>query len=117
MTDLAFVADTLDRRALLGALRALRKGDFSVRLPMDLTGVDGEIAQAFNDVVEMNETVADEFARIRDEVGKEGQITQRVRVAAASGAWAESVDSVNSLIGDMVRPVSEVARVIESVAK
>jgi hypothetical protein len=71
MTDLAFVGDTLDRKALLGALRSLRKGDFGVRLPHDLTGIDGEIAQAFNDVVDMNETVADEFARIRDEVGKE----------------------------------------------
>ena len=117
MTDMAFVADSLDRKALLGALRSFRKGDFSVRLPLDLTGIDGEIAQAFNDVVEMNETVSDEFARIRDEVGKEGQITQRVRVSGAQGAWAESVDSVNSLIGDLVRPVSEVARVIESVAR
>src|SRR5258705_2043485 len=119
MTDLTFVpeTDTIDRRALLGVLRALRKGDFSVRLPMDLTGIDGEIAQAFNDVVEMNELVADEFARIRDEVGKEGQINQRVRVAAAAGSWAESIDSVNTLIGDLVRPTAEVARVIEAVAK
>ena len=119
MTDLTFVPETdaIDRRALLGVLRALRKGDFSVRLPMDLTGIDGEIAQAFNDVVEMNELVADEFARIRDEVGKEGQINQRVRVAAASGTWADSIDSVNTLIGDLVRPTSEVARVIEAVAK
>jgi HAMP domain-containing protein/signal transduction histidine kinase len=119
MTDLTFVPETdaIDRRALLGVLRALRKGDFSVRLPMDLSGIDGEIAQAFNDVVEMNELVADEFARIRDEVGKEGQINQRVRVAAASGTWADSIDSVNTLIGDLVRPTAEVARVIEAVAK
>src|SRR5207342_2462675 len=31
--------------------------------------------------------------------------------------WADSVESVNSLIGDLVRPTTEVARVIESVAK
>jgi methyl-accepting chemotaxis protein len=40
-----------------------------------------------------------------------------VRVAAAQGAWGESVESINTLIGDLVRPVSEVARVIEAVAK
>src|ERR1700682_1070912 len=117
MTDLKFPAETLDQRALLSALRAFRKGDFSVRLPIDLAGMDGEIAQAFNDAVEMHEMFTGEVARIRSEVGKEGQIGQRIRVPAASGSWAEGVDSVNMLIGDLVRPTSEIARVIESVAK
>src|SRR6266545_8181619 len=117
MKDLQFAPDALDRRGLLGALRAFKKGDFSVRLPIDQIGIDGEIAQAFNDVVEMNENIADEFARIRDEVGKEGQINQRVRLPAAAGSWADCVDSVNTLIEDLVQPTSEVARVVESVAR
>jgi len=117
MTDLQFIPDLLARKGLLSALRAFKKGDFSVRLPMDLIGIDGEIAQAFNEVVEVNEKMTDEFARIRDEVGREGQINQRVRLPAATGSWADSVDSVNMLIGDLVRPTSEVARVIESVAR
>src|SRR6266704_3364908 len=117
MKDLQFAPDALDRRGLLSALRAFKKGDFSVRLPVDRIGVDGEIAQAFIDVVEMNEKIADEFARIRDEVGKEGQINQRVKLPAATGSWADCVDSVNTLIGDLVQPTSEVARVIESVAR
>ncbi|HYS85087.1 MAG TPA: HAMP domain-containing protein, partial [Bradyrhizobium sp.] len=112
-----FTPDALDRRGLLSALRAFRKGDFSVRLPMDLVGIDGEIAQALNDAVEVNARMVGEFARIRDEVGKEGQINQRVKLPAAAGAWADCVESVNTLIGDLVRPTSEVARVIESVAK
>ena len=117
MTNLQFAPDVLDRRELLKALRGLRRGDFSTRLPMDLVGVDGEIALAFNDIVEMNKALSQEFARIRDEVGKEGQIHERVRLNGASGGWAESVDSVNTLIGDLVHPSSEVARVVESVAK
>src|SRR4051794_29014014 len=48
-------AAELDRRLLLAALTALKKGDFSMRLPIDLEGVDGKIADAFNDVVELNE--------------------------------------------------------------
>src|SRR5437867_4426156 len=84
---------------------------------MDLIGIDGEIAQAFNDVVEVNEKVTDEFARIRDEVGREGQINQRVKLPAATGSWADCVDSVNTLIGDLVRPTADMARVIESVAR
>src|SRR5256712_83847 len=117
MKDLQFASEALDRRGLLSALRTFKKGDFSVRLPVDQTGFEGEIAQAFNDVVEMNGKIADEFARIRDEVGKEGQINQRVRLPAATGSWADCVDSVNTLIGDLIQPTSEVARVIESVAR
>src|SRR5688572_8469081 len=117
MNDLQLPANTLDHKELLKALRLLKKGDFSVRLPMDMFGIDGEIAQAFNDVVEINETFSDEFVRIRDEVGKEGQINQRVRIPAATGGWAGNVDSVNTLIGDLVQPTAEVARVIEAVAK
>src|SRR5437016_5439828 len=117
MTNLQFIPDVLDRKGLLSALRAFKRGDFSVRLPMDLIGIDGEIAQVFNEVVEVNEKVTDEFARIRDEVGREGQINQRVRLPAATGSWSDCVDSVNTLIADLIRPTSEVARVIESVAR
>ncbi|MDQ5848458.1 MAG: HAMP domain-containing protein, partial [Pseudomonadota bacterium] len=107
----------LDRGELLKALRSFRRGDFSVRMPMNLTGIDGEIAQAFNDVVELNEALASEFTRVGEQVGKEGLTGQRASLAGAAGSWAECVESVNTLIGDMAYPVTEVARVIGSVAK
>ena len=46
MNDLS-ARNFLDRRELLVALRSLRRGDFSVRLPEDLPGQDGEIARLF----------------------------------------------------------------------
>src|SRR3977135_294849 len=116
MNDLHLAPQTVEHRALLRALRALKKGDFAVRMPLDMTGIEGEIAQAFNDVVEMNQSIADELARICRDVGREGQIGQRMRVAAGVGSWAGEVDSVNELVGDLVRPTAAVARVIESVA-
>src|ERR1700722_20160196 len=42
---------TLEKTELLHALLAFKKGDFSVRLPFDLEGVDGKIADAYNDVM------------------------------------------------------------------
>ena len=45
----------LDRTRLLAALTAFKSGDFSVRLPLDLEGMAGKIADAFNDVIERNE--------------------------------------------------------------
>src|SRR5205085_1934751 len=116
INDLHLAPETLDRRALLRALRALKKGDFTTRLPLDLTGIDGQIAEVFNDIVEMNESIASELARVCKTVGKEGRINQRLRVAGVVGAWASEMDSVNQLIGDLARPTAAVARVIESVA-
>src|SRR5205085_997429 len=107
----------IDRGELLKALRAFRRGDLSVRMPLNFTGVDGEIAQAFNDVVEMEEAKAAEIARVAEQVGKEGQIQQRMSMPGATGAWAEVIDSINTLIVDMAHPINEVARVIGSVAK
>ncbi len=104
-------------RRLLGALRRAGKGDFSVRLPVDQSGLIGEISAAFNDVVELNEKMTTEFKRISDLVGREGKITQRASLGAASGSWKDCVDSINNLIGDLVQPTTEVARVIGAVAQ
>ncbi|HLO20507.1 MAG TPA: HAMP domain-containing protein, partial [Sphingomicrobium sp.] len=107
----------IDRRQLVSALRALRRGDFSVRLPEEVDGTDGEIASLFNEVVGMNEAITQEFERLARVVGKEGKISQRARVRGASGGWDSKLRAVNELIDDMVQPTAEVSRVIGAVAK
>ncbi len=102
---------------LLKTLIALKKGDFSVRMPVDRVGMEGKIADALNDVIELNQKLCQEFDRISRLVGKEGKIAQRASLGAAAGGWAACIDSVNSLIGDLVQPSTEVARVIGAVAK
>src|SRR5687768_11649311 len=110
-------AARLDTRQLVSALRAFRRGDFSVRLPKDLDGVDGDIAEAFNEVVELNDRMTKEFERLGEVVGRQGKITHRAKLPSATGSWAASVDAVNNLIADMVHPTAEMARVIGAVAK
>ncbi|XXT15305.1 HAMP domain-containing protein [Sorangium sp. So ce429] len=110
-------SDALDRRTLLVALTALKKGDFSVRLPFDWSGVDGKIADTFNDVVELNEKMARELHRLSRVVGKEGKLSQRAFIGEVSGAWADEIACMNELIGDLVHPTAETARVIGAVAK
>jgi HAMP domain-containing protein/signal transduction histidine kinase/CheY-like chemotaxis protein len=107
----------LDQRALLSVLHAFRKGDFSARLPDHLDGLDGQIAAAFNEIVELNQQSALEFERLSRVVGKEGKINQRGRVRGATGGWDLALRSVNELIDDMVQPTAEVARVIGAVAQ
>src|SRR5215213_1835127 len=102
----------LDRGELLKSLRAFKRGDFTVRMPMSLTGIDGEIAQAFNDVVELEEGKAAEIARVAELVGKEGQFNHRISMPGLTGAWSDVIDSINTLVGDVMYPVHEVARVI-----
>ena len=77
--------ETAETAELLAALRAFRRGDFSVRLPRDLTGIDGEIAEAFNDVVELNDRMTKEFERLGETVGRQGKINQRAKLPAAHG--------------------------------
>ena len=107
----------LDPKLLLKTLRAFRNGDFSARLPLDWTGVEGEIAEAFNDIASRNETLTRELDRVATVVGKEGKIGERAKLPAATGAWNSCIDSVNAMIGDLVQPTTEVARVIGAVAK
>jgi HAMP domain-containing protein/signal transduction histidine kinase/CheY-like chemotaxis protein len=109
--------DAMDPKVLLAALTALKKGDFSVRLPAEWTGLAGRVSDTFNDIVEMNDRMAKELERVSRLVGKEGRIRERVSVGAASGSWQTKVDCVNTLIGDLVQPTSEITRVINSVAK
>ena len=68
--------DELDERQLLKVLMAIKKGDFSARMPIDKSGVAGKIADTLNDVIELNERMSREFERINTVVGKEGQDKQ-----------------------------------------
>src|SRR6195256_4242979 len=110
-------AKTRDTNVLLETLVAFKRGDFSVRMPVDLVGMDGKIADALNDILELNEKMADALDGISRSVGKEGKIAQRASIGSASGGWAACIESVNSLIGDLVQPSTEVARVIGAGAK
>src|SRR4029077_5464935 len=60
---------------------------------------------------------ARELDRLSRVVGKEGRITQRASLGDVSGSWADAISSVNDLVGDLVHPTSETARVIGAVAQ
>ena len=107
----------LDAEQILMVLTALKKGDFSVRLPVTWTGTAGRVADAFNDVAEMLSSTTDDLSRVCHVVGMEGKINERLSTGHVSGGWSERVDSVNTLISCLVHPISETARVIGAVGK
>src|ERR1035438_8386317 len=76
-----------DSNVLLKTLIAFKKGNFRVRMPVDLVGMDGKIADAINDILELNQRMVQEFDRISRTVGKEGKIAQRASIGSTSGEW------------------------------
>ena len=102
---------------LLAALQAMRVGDFSVRMSGDRLGIEGKIADTFNEIVAANQRMAQQLERVGQRVGKEGKTKQRVRFGLSSGAWGEMESSVNTLIDDLLWPTTEVTRAIAAVAQ
>ncbi len=102
---------------LLHALRAMRVGDFSVRMSGDRVGIIGKIADTFNDIVATNQRMARQLERVGQVVGRDGRTRQRVRFGLSDGAWGEMEASVNSLIDDLLWPTTEVTRAIAAVAQ
>src|SRR5437870_1583610 len=82
--------DQLDSKQLLAALTALKRGDFSARLPDHWTGIAGKIADIFNDTIRINQQLIQELARVERMVGKEGRLRQRASLREVSGSWAEA---------------------------
>src|ERR1700704_2465115 len=107
--------DTIDGRVALNVLTAVKRGDFSARMPSTWTGNAGKVAGDLNDVIESNQRLEREIRRLSKRVGKEGQI-KRASLGDAGGVWASTLDAVNDLIDDLVRPNTEMARVISAVA-
>ena len=103
--------------AILAALIALKRGNSDVRLPEEWPGQAGRIAEAFNQVVELNVRTAREIERLNRVVGREGKLRHRASLGNVSGFWADSVMNINALIDDLVHPTTEVARVIGAFAQ
>jgi signal transduction histidine kinase/HAMP domain-containing protein len=111
------VVDQAALEDLLAALRAAERGDFSTRLRAGRSGIFGEIAHAYNGLMEMNARTVEEIERIGRTVGREGHPTERLSIGGVPGAWAAQARAINDLIDDLMRPTTEISRVIMAVAE
>src|SRR5256886_1687503 len=107
--------DVIDPRVTLSVLTAVKRGDFSARMPANWTGSAGRVASTLNEIVEANQRLEREVQRLSKRVGKEGQM-KRAPIGDAGGAWAATLDAINDLIEDLSRPNVEMGRVIRAVA-
>ena len=102
---------------VLAGLQTMRDGHFSVRLPGYWTGLQGKIADTFNEIVAANQQMAQELQRVGQVVGKEGRTSERIRFRESRGSWGEMEISVNTVVEDLLRPTTEVTRAIAAVAQ
>src|SRR6266702_4427552 len=105
----------IDSAETLRVLAAVRRGDFSARMPTDWSGSAGKVAAALNTIIESNQRLEREIRRLSRNVGKEGQV-KRAAVGHSGGAWAATLHAVNDLVEDLAQPNTEIARVIGAVA-
>ncbi|HEV7877405.1 MAG TPA: HAMP domain-containing protein [Bradyrhizobium sp.] len=80
-------------------------------------GIEGKIADTFNEIVAANQRMAQQLERVGQVVGREGKTRQRVKFGLASGSWADMEGSVNTLIDDLLWPTREVTRAVAAVAQ
>ncbi len=107
----------INLKQLLTVLDAYRKGDFSTRMPNDLVGLPGKVADTLNDIIDRGVETTAEFGRVAQLVGKQGKLDERIKLPSMKGSWAKLVDSSNALANDLVSPMNEMIRVVGAVAK
>ena len=114
----ASVNGTVNAQEILRALRSVKKGDFTVRMSDGQQGINGQIADAFNELVEMLEKL--HRRSIAHHQGRRQGRPYPLSAPVLGGPPAPGqrlVDSINTLIADLVKPTEEVSRVIGAVAK
>jgi methyl-accepting chemotaxis protein len=104
--DLLTKASQEEIEQLVDVLKAVKQGDFTVRLRHHRDGILSQVGELLNDIVGLNEHVSNELLRVGRIVGQEGRMTERASVGPASGSWGASVNAVNQLIGDLVAPTN-----------
>ena len=106
-----------ETRILLDVLLAIKKGDLSLRLPIEWVGLHGEIAGTVNQLIDQLSLFSTEVTRVAREVGTEGKLGGQAKVKGVSGTWKDLTDNVNSMADNLTTQVRNIADVTTAVAK
>ncbi|HET8959215.1 HAMP domain-containing protein [Nocardioides sp.] len=110
-------ADATELKRLLASMKSMRDGNFRRRMPVTGDGTMAELYEVYNEIAERQQHLASELNRVRRVAGREGRYTERLEHGLGEGGWAKSIDAANGLVSDLVRPTSELARVIAGVSE
>ena len=98
------------KRQLLTTLGAIRDEDFSSRLRSDWTGLNGKMTDTANQIASRMQRFNTNVVRLRNAVGEEGQLVNRLTLGDSVGDWAERIEAINALVDDLSLPTEEMGR-------
>jgi HAMP domain-containing protein/signal transduction histidine kinase len=110
-----------DVELILSVLRELRKGNFSVRMPMTTNGTMGKIAAEINGIIELNERNAKNLSGVARVIGAvaEGDLFQTMELELdgrpLEGQFLRTARTVNAMVQQLRSFTSEVTRVASEV--
>ncbi len=90
--------EAVGNKELVAALRALRKGDFSVRLPVPPEGGTGQVAEAFNELSAHLAQLEGDTARTAVAAAQQGQLGARISRGGYRGGFRRVADAHNALL-------------------
>ncbi|HTV19131.1 MAG TPA: hypothetical protein VMG12_10680, partial [Polyangiaceae bacterium] len=105
----------LPARDLLAALRALRRGDFSVRLPESFGGLDGQIVATLNEIAQQADELERDAREVFVAVGSEGRTKLRIKRAGMLGGWRHYADDANAALDRLTSHTRNMATVANAV--
>jgi HAMP domain-containing protein/CheY-like chemotaxis protein len=105
----------LSQRDLLSALRALRRGDFSVRLPEHYTGIDAQIVATLNEITQTADELERDAKETFDAVANAGRTKVRLKRAGMTGGWRRYVDDANAALDRLTSHMRNMAAVVNAV--
>jgi HAMP domain-containing protein/signal transduction histidine kinase/CheY-like chemotaxis protein len=109
--------DQAQLRRLLEAMRSMRDGNFRKRLTVVGDDTLSELAAVYNEIADRQQHLATELTRVQRVAGREGRHSERLAPGLGDGSWARQIDAANGLVADLVRPTSELARLVSAVAE
>ena len=101
----------INEEQLLAALKQIKEGNFSVRLPENETVITGEIAATFNALVTQMDNVIGEVNRLNREIIA-GKLGGQSEIEGLKGVWAETQKISNALewaITFQIRKISQIS--------
>ncbi|HXO58576.1 MAG TPA: HAMP domain-containing protein, partial [Candidatus Acidoferrum sp.] len=110
-----------DAELILAVLRELKKGNFSVRMPLTSNGTYAKIAAEINGIIELNERNAKNLSGVARVIGAvaEGDLFQTMDLELdgrpLEGQFLRTARTVNAMVHQLRSFTSEVTRVAEEV--
>ena len=96
---------------------AIANGDLSRKITVDVRGEILQLKETLNTMVDQLNRFAGEVTRVAREVGTEGRLGGQANVPGVAGTWKDLTDSVNSMAGNLIGQVRNIAEVTTAVAR